>query len=88
MMFHTPSTVSRALLPLAALLWLSGCADLTRVKEFRAIKLAKPAARAITGAGAIPGLPSGVKINRKAGRQRPPGVNQPPRGAARPKRGG
>jgi len=88
MLLHTLQNMSKAMLPVTALLLLGGCADLTRVHEFRAVKLVKPAPKAVRGAGVIPGLPKGLQINRGAVGKRPTGANAPSRGAARPKRGG
>ncbi|MFP6687585.1 MAG: hypothetical protein VB934_22895 [Polyangiaceae bacterium] len=86
MPLHTLQNKTKPLWPVAALLLLGGCADLTRVHEFRSVELVKPAAA--RAAGAVPGLPRGVQINRGPAGKRPTGAKAPPRGAARPKRGG
>jgi hypothetical protein len=88
MLLHSLQNKTKALWPVAALLLLGGCADLTRVHEFHAVKFVKPAVAAARAAGVVPGLPTGVKINRGPAGRRPTGAKAPPRGAARPKRGG
>jgi hypothetical protein len=71
-------------LALPALLWLTGCADLTRVQEIQVLRVvAKPAAALVRSKAGLPGLPAGIQINRKA--KTAPGVNLPP---TRPRRGG